>query len=72
LRNADCKQLKCLKMVKSLEVAISDITEYKWKTTKDELLDAMRKEFVTKEFFEERLNTFNSSFFNAVRFHLLD
>jgi hypothetical protein len=37
-------------MVKSLEVAISDITEYKWKTTKDELLDAMRKEFVTKEF----------------------
>lgn len=45
------------RVVKSLEIAISDTTDYKWKTTKDELLDAIRKEFITKELFEERLNT---------------
>lgn len=45
------------KLVKSFEAAISDITEYKWKTTKDELLDSIRKEFVTRELFEEKLNT---------------
>ena len=45
------------KIIKSLETAISDITEYKWKVTKDELLDAIRKEFVTKELFDERINT---------------
>jgi hypothetical protein len=28
------------KVVKSLEATISEATEYKWKTTKDELLDA--------------------------------
>lgn len=45
------------KVVKSLEATISEATEYKWKTTKDELLDAIRREFVTRELFEERMNT---------------
>jgi len=45
------------KVAKSLEVAISEATEYKWKVTKDELLEAIRKEFVTRELFEERINT---------------
>ena len=44
------------KVIKSLESAISDATDYKWKVTKDELLDAIRKEFVTRELFEEKLN----------------
>lgn len=43
------------KIVKSLEVVISDATDYKWKTTKDELLDAIRKEFVTKEFLKAEI-----------------
>ena len=44
-------------VIKSIESTISENTEYKWKVSKDELLDVMRKEFVTKDFFEERLNT---------------
>jgi len=44
-------------MIKSIESTISEFTEYKWRVSKDELLDVMRKEFVTKDFFEERLNT---------------
>jgi hypothetical protein len=47
------------KVVKSLESVISDATEYKWKVTKDELLDAIRKEFVTRELFEERFKSLN-------------
>ncbi|KJR40311.1 hypothetical protein MCHI_003786 [Candidatus Magnetoovum chiemensis] len=35
-------------VVKSLEAAMSNITDYKWKTTKDELLNDIRKEFTTK------------------------
>ncbi|MBI5184191.1 MAG: hypothetical protein HZA01_00465 [Nitrospinae bacterium] len=45
------------KIVKGLEAVISDFTEYKWKVTKDELLGAIRKEFLTKELFEEKINT---------------
>jgi hypothetical protein len=44
------------KVVKSLESVISDSTDYKWNVTKDELLDAIRKEFVTRELFEEKFN----------------
>ncbi len=44
------------KVIKGLESVISEATEYKWKVTKDELLDAIRKEFVTRELFEERIN----------------
>jgi hypothetical protein len=43
-------------VIKSIESTISEFTEYKLRTSKDELLDVMRKEFVTKDFFEERLN----------------
>jgi hypothetical protein len=45
------------KVVKGLETVISDAAEYKWKVTKDEILDAMRKEFVTRELFDEKMNT---------------
>ncbi|MBI4596453.1 MAG: hypothetical protein HY730_08780 [Candidatus Tectomicrobia bacterium] len=41
-------------VVKSLEATISDVTDYRWKVTKDELLESIRKEFVTREIFEER------------------
>jgi len=44
-------------VIKSIESTISEFTEYKLRASKDELLDVMRKEFVTKDFFEERLNT---------------
>lgn len=43
-------------VVKSLEATISEAAEYKWATTKEELLDAIRREFVTKDVFEERIN----------------
>jgi len=32
------------KIVKALESVISDATEYKWKVSKEEIIDAMRKE----------------------------
>lgn len=54
------------KVVKSLETTISDVTEYKWKVTKDELLDAIRKEFVTRELFEERINTLRTELLGRV------
>ena len=50
------------KIVKSLESAISDAIDYKWKVTKDELLNAIRKEFVTRELFEERFNVVDEKF----------
>ncbi len=50
-------------MVNGLEKAISEATEYKWATTKEEIIaefrkeiDSIRKEFVTRELFEERMN----------------
>jgi hypothetical protein len=36
-------------VIKSIESTISENTEYKWKVSKDEILDVMRKEFVTKD-----------------------
>jgi hypothetical protein len=59
------------KVVKSLERAISDVTDYKWKVTKDELLDAIRKEFVTKDLFEERMKLFEEKL-NSLRVELED
>ena len=50
------------KVVKSLESAISDVTDYRWKVTKDELLDAIRKEFVTRELFEEKMKVIEEKF----------
>lgn len=58
------------KVIKSLESAISDATDYKWKVTKDELLDAIRKEFVTREFFEERFNNLRTEM--NERFNVMD
>ncbi len=49
-------------VVKAIESTISQATEYKWKTTKEELLDAMRKEFITRERFEEKINIFDERF----------
>lgn len=36
------------RVVKAFESTISDLTEYKWKTSKDELLTEMEKRFATK------------------------
>ena len=58
-------------MVHGLEETISSATEYKWATTKDEIItevgkemstlrtemNTLRTEFVTKELFEERMKT---------------
>ncbi|MBF0345770.1 MAG: hypothetical protein HQL06_16265 [Nitrospirae bacterium] len=33
------------RVVKTIETTISDVTEYKWKTSKEELLSEIRKEF---------------------------
>ncbi|MBF0608792.1 MAG: hypothetical protein SFH39_14705 [Candidatus Magnetobacterium sp. LHC-1] len=35
-------------VVKAFETTISDITEYKWRTSKDELLSEMERRFATK------------------------
>ena len=53
-------------IVKSLETVISDATDYKWKVTKDELLDAIRKEFVTRELFEERINALRTELLGKI------
>ncbi|MFN3739307.1 MAG: hypothetical protein ACK4TF_01375 [Thermodesulfovibrionales bacterium] len=50
------------RVIHGLEATISEATEYKWKVTKDELLDAIRKEFITKELFEEKINSFRVDF----------
>ena len=54
-------------VIKSIESTISEFTEYKLRTSKDELLDVMRKEFVTKDFFEERLNALRSELLGIMR-----
>ncbi len=54
-------------VVKSIEAAISEATEYKWATTKEELLDAIRKEFVTKDVFEERINALKTELLAEIK-----
>ncbi|KJR40315.1 hypothetical protein MCHI_003790 [Candidatus Magnetoovum chiemensis] len=60
-------------VVKSLEAAMSNITDYKWKTTKDELLNDIRKEFATKgdlQIVKEEINTLRTEMlgeFKALR-----
>ncbi|MEW6006691.1 MAG: hypothetical protein AB1595_00830 [bacterium] len=44
------------RVVRSFETVIQDEVEHTWRRTKDELLDAIRKEFITREVFEERIN----------------
>ena len=50
------------KVVKSLESTISDVTDYRWKVTKEELLDAIRREFVTREIFEGSMKVMDERF----------
>jgi hypothetical protein len=40
--------------IRSIDEIIPDITELKWKTSKEELLNAIREEFINKNIFEER------------------
>jgi DNA repair exonuclease SbcCD ATPase subunit len=40
--------------IRSIDEIISEITELKWKTSKEELLNAIREEFINKNIFEER------------------
>jgi len=54
-------------VVKSIEATISEATEYKWATTKDELLDAIRREFVTRELFEERINALRAELLGIMK-----
>jgi hypothetical protein len=44
-----------LVVVRGLEEAVQRATEVSWARTRDELLVAMRREFVTRELFEERM-----------------
>jgi vacuolar-type H+-ATPase subunit H len=46
---------EALTFIKEMEEAISNATNYKWATTKEELLQAIRSEFITKSVFEERI-----------------
>jgi DNA repair exonuclease SbcCD ATPase subunit len=43
--------------IRSIDEIISEITELKWKTSKEELLNAIREEFINKNIFEERTNS---------------
>jgi ribosome-associated translation inhibitor RaiA len=47
--------------VRAVDEVISQITEIKWKTTKDELLSAIREEFINKNVFEERTSAIQQS-----------
>jgi predicted DNA-binding protein len=55
-------------IVRSIETAISEATDYKWATTKEELLDAMRKEFVTKNEFIEKMNVLEEKMTGKIDF----
>ena len=55
-------------IVRSIETAISEATDYKWSTTKEELLDAMRKEFVTKNEFIEKMNVLEEKMTSKIDF----
>ena len=54
-------------VIKSIENTISEFTEYKLRTSRDELLDIMRKEFVTKDFFEEKLNALRAELLGIMK-----
>ncbi len=47
--------------MRAVDEVISQITEIKWKTTKDELLSAIREEFINKNVFEERTSAIQQS-----------
>jgi hypothetical protein len=61
-------------VVKAIEMVISEATERTWATTKEEILDvirkdldAIRKDFVTKEFFEEKINTLRAELLAEIK-----
>ncbi len=49
-----------LTIVRGLEASLNRAVDYRWATTKEELLAVMRREFVTREVFEERLASFRA------------
>ncbi|MGC8916303.1 MAG: hypothetical protein ACP5NF_04925 [Thermoanaerobaculum sp.] len=49
-----------LTVVRGLEASLNRAVDYRWATTKEELLAVMRREFVTREVFEERLASFRA------------
>ncbi|MBF0590993.1 MAG: hypothetical protein HQL02_02780 [Nitrospirae bacterium] len=50
-------------LVKSIETAISDVTEYKWRISKEELLSEIRKEFDKMDAkFERKLSEMDAKF----------
>ena len=53
-------------MIKALEATISDAIDYRWATTKEEILNAMRREFVTRDVFEERMNALRSELLGKI------
>ena len=56
------------KVVKALESVISEATEYKWKVSKEEILDAMRKEFDNmRSEFNGHSNSLRVSEFDGLR-----
>jgi hypothetical protein len=58
------------KLVKALEVTISEAIEHRWTTTKEELLDAIRKDFITRNVFKEKMDAFEEKL-NVLRTELL-
>jgi hypothetical protein len=54
------------KVIKALEATISDAIDYRWATTKEEILNAMRREFVTRDVFEERMNALRSELLGKI------
>jgi ABC-type Na+ efflux pump permease subunit len=61
-------------VVKAIEMVISEATERTWATTKEEILDvirkelsAIRKDFVTKELFEEKINTLRAELLAEIK-----
>ncbi|MEW6103153.1 MAG: hypothetical protein AB1630_04970 [bacterium] len=57
------------RVVRSFEAVIQDEIEHTWRTTKDELLDAIRKEFITKDVFVAEMKVFEERI-NVVRIEL--
>jgi len=53
-------------VIKALEATISDAIDYRWATTKEEILNAMRREFVTRDVFEERMNALRSELLGKI------
>jgi len=53
-------------VIKAFEKVISDTIDYRWSKTKEELLEAIRKEFITKDVFEEKINTLRAELLGRI------